>query len=179
MNDKILKHYKLIYIAMNKLHCNLQDEEEYFFYGLMGLYKGIQTYKPGKYKETTYYYACIKNEIMRYFGYKTRNKRNTYRHEISLNTPLDEKHTIEDVLVSDLNIEEDYIKKEQYELVVNTLNKMKDTKWKQYICEFYGIGQPAMNIKEMSLKYGIKPHAIQSSILQGIRKIRKRIEEKG
>ena len=108
MNEKIINNYKLIYLIMNELHCDRKDEEEYFFYGLMGLYNGIKNYDESKgIKETTYFTRCIKNSIIARFKYNSGKKRDIRKHEISINTPISKTHTIEDVLVSDVDIEKE------------------------------------------------------------------------
>lgn len=177
-NEKIMKHYKLIYLIMNELHCNRNDEDEYFFYGLMGLYKGIKSYNSTKgIKETTYYSRCIKNEILIRFNYKTREKRNIRKHEISISTPLSDTHTIEDILISNINIEEEIIKQEQLELIYKTLNEAKNSRFKQYLYEFYGINQPKKKLREIALKHGVSVHNVSISIKQGIKRIRKKVLE--
>lgn len=177
-NEKIMKHYRLIYLIINELHCNRNDEDEYFFYGLMGLYNGINTYNSTKgIKETTYYSRCIKNAIIMQFNYKSRAKRNNKKYEISINTPLSDTHTIEDILVSNINIEEEIIRKEQLELIYKTLNEARNSRFKQYLYEFYGINQPRKKLKEIALKHGVSEHNVGTSIKQGIERIRKKVLE--
>ena len=175
MNETILKHYNLIYKVIRDLHCELKDEEEYLFYGLMGLYNGIKTYDSTKQKESTYYYKCIKYSILSHFRYKTSKKRDVKKNELSINTPVNDTHTIEDTLVSDYNLEEEIIKKEQWDLIVKILTETKDTLWKTYICEFYGINQEPMTYKEIAKKHNINIHAVSSSIIQGVQKLKKKV----
>ena len=178
MNEKIINNYKLIYVIMNELHCDKKDEEEYFFYGLMGLYKGIKNYDATKeIKETTFYTRCIKNEILARFNYKTRKKRDIRRNEISINTPISKTHTIEDVLVSDVDIEKEIIKKEQLELLYKALNETKNTQYKQYILDFYGINRPKKKLCEIALKYDVDIHNVSMSIRQGIKYLRKKVKK--
>jgi len=178
INEKILEHYKLIYLIMNELHCNRDDEEEYFFYGLMGLYKGINTYDPTKgIKETTYYSRCIKNEILARFTYKSYKRRNHKKYEVSLNTQLCDDVTIEDTLVSNIDIEQMIIQKEQLDLIYKVLNESRNTRFKQYLHEFYGINQPRKKLKEIAFKYGVTEHNVSTSIRQGIERIRKKVLE--
>ena len=177
-NDKILKHYKLIYLIMNELHCDRKDEEEYFFYGLMGLYKGIKNYDETKeIKETTYYSKCIKNEILVRFNYKTRKKRNNVKNEISINTRIDDTHTIEDILVSDIDIEQEIRKKEQLESIYKALESMRDTKYKKYICDYFGIDCKPLKTYQMAKKYGVSHQNISQSIKQGIKQLKKKVKK--
>lgn len=174
-NEKIMQHYKLIYLILKELHCNM-NEEEFFFYGLMGLYNGIATYDSTKgIKETTYFSRCIKNSILARFNYKTRKKRDIIKNEISINTPIDENHTIEDILVNDINVEEEIIKKEQLESIYKALESMRDTKYKKYICDYFGINCKPLKTYQMAKKYGVSHQNISQSIKQGIKKLRKKV----
>ncbi len=177
MNETILKHYKLIYKVIRDLHCEYKDEEEYFFYGLMGLYDGINTYDNSKQKETTYYYKCIKHSILTYFRYKTCKKRDFKKNELSINTPINETHTIEDTLVSDYDLEEEIIKKEQLECIYKSLEEMKDTKCKKYICDYYGINCKPLKMPQMAKKYNVSAQNISQSIKQGIEVLKKKVEK--
>ena len=177
MNDKILKYQNLIYKVMNKLHCDLDEEaqDQLYFSGLMGLYNGIKTFDETRnVKELTYYYSCVKNSILTQYYHNSRKKRDKIR-TYSIEELLYGEVRLQDTIASDIDIEAETIEREQWDLIIDTLNKTKNTLWKQYICEFYGIGQKQLNIKEMALKYGITPHAIQSSILQGIKRLRKKV----
>lgn len=179
MNNKILEYYKIIYKVMNDLHCSLDEEmqDEMFYEGLIGLYNGIKTFnKERNTKESTYYYVCIKNAILRKYHFNTRPRRDRIN-TISLDETIYGQSELKDTIASDIDIEQEIIKQEQWDVLVNTLNHLKDTKWKTYICEFYGIGLPQLTIKEMSKKYGISAHAIQSSILQGIKRLKKKVKK--
>ena len=43
------------------------------------------------------------------------------------------------------------------------------------MCEFYGINQKPMTYKEIAEKHNINIHAVSSSIIQGIKKLRKKV----
>lgn len=180
MNEKILQYTKLIYKVMNDLHCGKDEEtqDEMFFAGLMGLYNGIKTYDKTKYtKEQTYYYACIKNAILTQFYHNTRAIRDKI-YTISLDETIYGQTELKDIIASDIDIEQKIIEQEQWNILIEILGELKDTKWKTYICEFYGMGLPQLTIKEMSKKYGVSAHAIQSSILQGIKRLKKEVKKK-
>ena len=178
MNEKILNNYKLIYVIMNELHCDKKDEEEYFFYGLMGLYKGIKNYDATKeIKETTFYTRCIKNEILARFNYKTRKKRDIRKYEISINTPISKTHTIEDTLVSDTDLENDLLKQERIEILHKAINKLKNKAYMTLLLEFYGINQEPMKIREIALKHHKQEHNVRRTIHRGLDNLRKIIEE--
>lgn len=179
MNDKILQYYNLIFKVMNDLHCRSDDEtqDEMFFEGLMGLYRGIETYKnEGNAKELTYYYICIRNAITTRFNYNTRTKRDIVN-TVSLETPIRGNMIIADILKDDMDLEQDIIKKEQLECVYTELNKMKNSRFKKYICEYYGIGTPKKKLPEIASKYGVSAHNVSASLRQGIERLKKKVEK--
>ena len=178
MNEKIEQYYMLIYKVMNDLHCCREEEQQdtLFFHGLMGLYNGIKTYKPGTCKEMTYYYVCIKNAITCKFKYNSCHLRDKTK-EVSLETPIFEGMTLKDILQSDLDLEEEIIKQEQLNCIYKVLNKAKNTRFKQYILDYYGIGREQLNIKQIALKYGVQRHNVRSSIKQGIKRLKKKVKK--
>lgn len=177
MNDEILKYRNLIYKVMNKLHCSPDDEtqDEMFFEGLLGLYRGIETYRDNmKVKKTTYYYVCIRNAITTKFNYNTRTKRDRIS-TISFEIPLADDIRLEDTIASEENLEQDVIQKEQLDLIYKILNESKNTRCKQYIYEFYGIGMPKKKLREIAQKYGVSIHNVSTSLRQGIGRLKKKV----
>lgn len=178
MNKKIEQYYMLIYKVMNDLHCNKEEEQqdELFFHGLMGLYNGIKTYNPNSSaKEMTYYYVCIRNAITCKFKHNTSHSRNKIQ-IISLETPVFESLTIKDIIKSDLDLEQEIIKQEQLQCIYKVLNKAKNTRFKQYILDYYGIGRQPLKIYQIALKYGVDQHNVGSSIKQGIKRLKKKVK---
>lgn len=179
MNDKIMQYYNLIYKVMNDLHCSRDDETQdgMFFEGLMGLYNGIRTYDvDGEANETTYYYVCIKNAITNKFRSNSYQIRNRMK-EISLETILYGDVSIEETLSTNLDIEYELIKEEQLNCICNVLNKTKNSRFKQYFCEFYGIGMPRLKLKEIGQKYGVSTHNVSASLRQGIGRLKKKVKK--
>lgn len=178
MNEKIEQYYKLVYKVMKDLHCDRDDEkqDDYFFHGLMGLYNGIKTYNPGSSaKEITYYYVCIKNAITVKFKSNSYKKRNTFQ-EVSLETPIFESLTLKDILQSDLDLEQELIKKEQIECIYKVLNKMKNTCYKKYILDYYGINRPPLKTYQMALKYGVSHQNISQGLKNGLKRLKKKVK---
>lgn len=179
MNEKILQYYDLIYKVMNDLHCRRDDEtqDEMFFEGLMGLYRGIKTYKnETNTKELTYYYICIRNAIIVKFNYNTRAKRDKIN-TISIETPIYKGLTIADVIKDDVNLEKDLIETEQLELILKVLKESRNARFKQYICDYYGINTKKLRVKEIALKYGVTEHNVISSVRQGVQRLKKKVEK--
>lgn len=179
MNDKILQYYNLIFKVMNDLHCRSDDEtqDEMFFEGLMGLYNGISTYKAdSETSELTYYYICIRNSIICKFNYNTRTKRDTIN-TISLETPIRGEMIIADILRDDMDLERDIIKKEQLEYIYREINKTKNSRFKRYLYDYYGIGTPKKKLPEIASKYGVSAHNVSASLRQGIERLKKKVEK--
>ena len=179
MNDKIMQYYRLIYRVMIDLHCSQDDEvqDEMFFEGLMGLYNGIRTYDvDGEASETTYYYVCIRNAITNKFRSNSYEKRNINK-IISLETKLYGDVSIEETLCSNLDIEYELIKEEQLNCICKVLNKTRNSRFKQYFCDFYGIGMPRLKLKEIAQKYGVSTHNVGASLRQGIGRLKKKVKK--
>lgn len=179
MNEKILQYYDLIYKVMNDLHCKTDEEtqDEMFFEGLMGLYRGIETYKnEGNAKELTYYYICIRNAITTRFNYNSRTKRDIVN-TISLETPIYGGLVIADIIKDNMNLDKDIIKKEQLECIYKALEDMKDTQYKKYICDYYGINGEPLKTYQLAEKYGVSHQNISQSMKRGLKILKKKVKK--
>lgn len=178
-NKIIVENIGLIYKAMKDLHCNMEEEQkdEYFFTGLMGLYKGIKTYDASKgTKPSTYYYKCISTEIKVLFRTK-KYKKHLYNKAISLNTIVGENLELADIIQSDYDIEEETIKKVMIEDVINAINKLKSKKYKQCLVEYYGINRSALSMPKIAQKYGITAQCVRQYIQRGLELLRKELKK--
>ena len=175
--EKILKHLGLIYKVMKDLHCDLAEKEDYYFAGLVGLINGIDNYDNTKSKEITFLYNCIKYSIIREFKFRASKKRNVI--PVSLNTVIDKESQTElqDIIPSNMNIEQELIKCEQLKAIYNAIDKLKNSLNKTYFCEYYGINQEPKNIVQIALKYGITSAAVSRGIERAKNKIKKIIKE--
>ena len=76
-NEMFKRNEKLIYLAIKRVGLIKKDKEVYDI-GLIGITKGINTYdKNMGYKETTYLYKCIYNELVRFI--RVNYKRDMFR----------------------------------------------------------------------------------------------------
>jgi len=114
----IVENMKLVYLVINNLHLQKQLEELVDL-GMIGLCKGVDSFKPQKgYALSTYLYRCISNEILQYF----RKKRPTC---VSLDNVIEDEITGYDVIQDeDINIEEDYFAQEQKEIMYKYINRL-------------------------------------------------------
>ena len=175
MRDKIiLDNLGLIYKVIKDLNCVYRNEEEYnkFYYaGLFGLIDATKYYK-SETGSSAYLYNAIKYRIISVFKYNSKPKRYNGMGEVSLNA---EVYNIElqDLIPSKQNLEKEVIDKVYVEYL---LSKLKDTRYKQLIIEYYGIGVPALNMRELAQKYGVCQQNISQLIQRGLSLLRKEIE---
>lgn len=174
MEEKILKHIKLIYKVMKDLNCQYKNQDEfddYFYAGLFGLMSSLETYDETKGK-SNYLYSAIEKRIRNVYYYNSRPKRFTGKRPISLNTMIDNTEII-DLIVDDYNLEKEVINKEY---VNHLLSQLKDTKYKKCLMEYYGIGTKPLNTFELAKKYNTSHQYITLCIQRGIAMLRKVVE---
>lgn len=181
MRDKmILDNLGLIHRAMKDLHCDFTDKdniEEIYYHGLLGLIKAVDSYDKDK-STSTYLYVCIANSIKGYFKAKTMQKRYSKLKDISLDQPYQNNDIyLIDILPSDENIEENYMKKDTQERVRKVLNKLKNKLEMKCLCEYYGIDSKAQNYRQMARKYGVSYQCIQQRVKRGLKNIKKELEK--
>lgn len=126
INNEIKKNEGLIGKVIKDIHfknIRYDDYEEVYSSGRIGLFNGIMTYD-GSSKKSTYYYKCIKNEILRSFQFKTSKKRMFQDNMKSIDYEYEEG-TLEEVLADDTDIERDLILKETQQEVRKTIAKLK------------------------------------------------------
>lgn len=75
LDQAILDNEKLVYFAVHQYYPTLLGDEDIIQLGRIGLWKAIQSYKPGSSKFGNYAVVCIKHEIDRYFQGQNSKKR--------------------------------------------------------------------------------------------------------
>ena len=149
INNEIKKNEGLIGKVIKDIHfknVRYDDYEEVYSAGRIGLYNGIMTYD-GSSKKSTYYYKCIKNEILRSFQFKTSKKRKFQDNMKSIDYEYEEG-TLEEVLADDTDIERDLILKETQHEVRKTIAKLKP-KHQQILKMHFGIDCEPVTFEDM------------------------------
>jgi len=99
MNQKerdklILENLGLIYKCIQNFHSQYISDDEFetlYYYGILGLMRGIDSYDETKSAQSTYYYACIKNEMIQYIRSKELHKEKiNHIHKYSIDSPIKE-----------------------------------------------------------------------------------------
>lgn len=178
-NNIILKHLYLVPIVIRNTHCQYHTKEEYDeFYqiGSLGLVKAMEKYDKTK-STKKYLYTCIRQEIMRYFQYKSTKSRYPTKRTISLNDLIGEDTELIELIPSNTNIEEEVITNETKNRIRKRLNKLKNTKYKAILFEYYGIDTNSKNLTEIAQKYGVSRQYIQQQIKRGLEQLRKELEK--
>lgn len=151
MDDLILRNKGLVSKVINDLHCkymNREEFEELYQIGIIGLVKSAKQYD-GSVKESTYFYTCIKREILKMFAYRTRQKEIPIGKKLSINFEYNEDTTLENFLVSDIDIEEEVISDETKEEVRKVIKKLKPI-YQEVLNKFFGIGCAPMKLGEIA-----------------------------
>lgn len=159
----------LIGLVINRM--NLRYEyEDYFEIGLIGLVKGVKSFDPSKgVTGSTYFYRCIQNEI---YQYGRKIKRTLKTISIDCKISVDDL-SIADTIKSEIDIEEEIIKKEQYEIIIKNINALNDRE-KFIILHYYGIGtNEELKEKELSKVLGISQAQVNRTKNRAIRKLKK------
>lgn len=130
--------YEAMMYSILKKYGLYNKREDYIDICYIGYAKALKKYDSSKSKPATYIYKCIENELLQYLRKENAIKRQ--REELSINYIYDEKgHDLEDLISNDVDIENDFIKKEQNKELYNSIKNL--TKREQYIIKsFFGLG---------------------------------------
>ena len=180
MKDKIiLDNIGLIHKVIKDLHCNCTSQEEYQEYyevGLIGLITASKKYDE-ELSKSKYLYIGIKNELTNYFRHKTYKKRYNGLKELSLYEQCQGTETyLVDIIPSNQNLEEEYIRKEEIETINKILNKYKNKKNVEIFKKYYGIGYDAKDLRQLAKEYGVTHQCIHSKVTKLRNKIRKELK---
>ena len=149
----MIEYEAMMYFILKKY--GLYDKrDDYIDLCYIGYTKGIKKYDSTKSKETTYIYKCIENEIKCCLRKENAIKRQ--REELSLDYVYDERgHDLEDLISSDVDIENDFIEKEQNNQLCEAIKKL--SKREQYIIKYsFGLNCDEKTQDEIGQCLGIR-----------------------
>lgn len=123
-DELVLRNVNLIYSALKRL--GLYNRcDEFFDVGMIGLIKGANKYdKSLGYSESTYLYRCIYNALLMEIRKKSSGRRIPDYKTTSLSSVIEDNITLEDIIPDDLDIEEDLVKKEQINQLMNEVSNL-------------------------------------------------------
>lgn len=128
----MIEHEAMMYSILKKYGL-YNKREDYIDICYIGYAKALKKYDSSKSKATTYIYKCIENELMQCLRKENAIKRQ--RNETSLDYVYDERgHDLEDLIDSGIDIENDFIEKEQNNQLCEAIKKL--SKREQFIIKY-------------------------------------------
>lgn len=182
--EELYNKYKFLILKVIKdLNCqyrNSEEYEEYIFSAKVGLLNAINNYNPEKISSSSYFYTSIKNSILLSFITKSYNKNKiNYLKMASLDSPISEKSELKEIIPdTSINIEQDYLKKEECEFLYRCINKLKPI-YKEIICDSFGIYRKPKSVEEISKKYGVSKQTIYVKQRNAISKLKNMYKKEG
>lgn len=179
----VTDNINLIYFILKKMHL-YKLTEEYYDIGMIGLVKAAKKFDSSKgFTFNTYACRCIKIEILKFIREEKATKRKANHNTIPLSKIIystgerDAEITLEDKIPSNINIEEEIIKKEQLKELYRALTKL-NKKELGIITYSYGLcGVNSLTQNELSEKYNVSQAQISRIIKKSINKLKKLLEE--
>ena len=148
----MIEHEAMMYSILKKYGL-YNKREDYIDVCYIGYAKALKKYDSSKSKPTTYIYKCIENELL--CEMRKENAKKRQREEASLDYIYDEYgHDLEDLISSDVNIENDFIEKEQNNQLCEAIKKL--SKREQYIIKYsFGINCDEKTQEEIGKYLGV------------------------
>lgn len=175
--DLFLRNQKLIYLVLKRKGL-LNKQDELYDIGLIGLTNAINTFDASKgYKESTYFYQCISNEINKHIYLQSMSKRKCPTSLLSLDYELSEDTTYADFIRDpNIDIEKELITKEENKKLYCAINNLKPD-YKKIIKEIYGIGTNPKKIIEIAKESKVSRNAINDKRLRALKHLKKLLKE--
>ena len=173
------KHYKLVYFTCQKFKQSSLTMDELQGYGQIGFVKALNSFDTDKEnKFSTFAVKCIVNEIL-----LALRKENKYlSHTISINKPLHEDNTgnelvVEDILTENLkeanNTESDYIKNQDSNFIEKSLEILSEQEKKIIILRFGLLGVFPRTQKEIADSIGMSQANVSKIEKKALKKLKK------
>lgn len=157
----------------NKYQNEYIEFEDLFQTGCIGLIKAIRTFDIDKgYKFTTYAAQVIGNEIKMLLKKLKKTERNVSFDTIIVeNDKNSKKLTLEQVLASNENIEEDYLAQELTELAQSSLNILNERA--RRILEYYfGFRGQRLSQREIARLFGLEQSTVSKIVTKSLKQMR-------
>jgi len=148
----MIEHEAMMYYILKKYGL-YNKREDYIDICYIGYAKALKKYDSSKSKPATYIYKCIENELLQCLRKENAKKRQ--REESSLDYVYDEKgHDLKDLIDSGIDIENDFIKKEQNKQLCEAIKKL--SKKEQYIIKYsFGLNCEEKTQEEIGQYLGV------------------------
>ena len=179
-NNLILEHKGLIYLAIKEEHLYWKTQDEYQDFidaGYDGLLKGIRTYDTSKgIKPSTYYYKCIKHEMIKVIQRKELKKNSMKTISLNKSVGYEEVEELIDLIPDDIDIEQEITKNERNERLLYLVDHLPIAKDRYVIKMMFGLdGWEQMSASEIARRWGVNKNAIISRKNRALRRLWYRI----
>lgn len=161
--EEIIKHnIRLVLFEINKRFSNVNvSKQDLFQIGVIGLISAVDNFDYHKYKFSTYAIHCIDNEILKFL---IKNKKDNYNKEIIEFNNYN----------SDLNIEEEYLEKEQLIEIRNLVEKLPELE-KEIIKLYFGFYGKRYSQDEIAKIFNTSQASISRIILKTLSLLKKEL----
>lgn len=168
----------ILYIVSKKFWNNEYDKEELVSIGSIGLIKAANTFDIGKKTRfSTYAARCIINEILMYLKNEKKYPQTESLNESVYKNEDSKKLKLEDTINDNTNLEEDYIKKESYDIIMKLVDQLPPRD-KEIILLRFGFYDKPHTQKEIGEIFNITPAGISDITIRVLKKIKKQYTRK-
>lgn len=179
--DKLIVHnLRLVFSRVIKRFETVNsDKKDLVSIGIIGLIKAIDSYDLSK--QTTlasFATTCIDNEILMHLRRIKKYQNVDSLDKSTLKDKEGNEKKIEDELHSDIQIEDDYIAKETYQIIRNTINELPE-KEKEMILMYFGFNGNVSNQYEIATAFNLSQSYVSRRIKIILKKLKKMLEANG
>ena len=184
--DKLIVHnLRLVAYIVNKKYPDCKDADDLVSIGTIGLIRAAETFDCAQNNRfSTYASRCIDNQIKMYFR-KMKHKQT----ELYISEPIESDSegnalTIEDIISSNINVEQIAELKIDSERLYRFIIEELDEREREIICKRYGVADVdgsvcrPMTQKEIAKKLGISRSYISRIEKRALEKLRARFEQR-
>lgn len=171
----IINNAKLIYKILKRLNL-YSKKDEFYDLGMIGLVKGAKSYDPSLgYAMSTYLYKCIYNEIIMSFRKINSGREIPENAIIPLTTSIGDNLTLADTIQSNIDIENELIRKKEFEILHKEISKLSN-KERLVIHLYFGLNNcKKLKQKEIANILGIKQAQVSRIKNLALKKLRKEL----
>lgn len=166
----VLDNQNLIYPILKRYNVSIDD---YFDVAMIGLCKGVKTFDKTKgVQVSTYLYRCISNELLMELRQK---KVKTISLEVHLKNQNNDSIRLEEMLFdTKTNIENDFIKKNEYNLLYQSLEVLNDKE--KFVIEQTFFNDKKTTQKDIALLLNLTQAQVSRIKRDALKKLREELE---
>lgn len=178
VNELIENNMKLVGFISKKFYTEPIEREDLIAVGYIGLIKAAQTFKYEKgNKFATYAAIVISNEIKKHLRKENKKIHAKSIEEVIFYNKNGEKIILEDTLMSQMDLEQDYLEKEEYIILHKAIKELTEVE-QEWIYLYYGFYDRRYTGTEISKIYGINQSTFSRNIIKILKKLKTILEEK-